>query len=398
MMPMFDENLLAALMRKKRTFLGDDEPPQFGYEDMLAPEPEPDLPGPERRKGGGKFDALKRMIPDLIDSSLAAVGTPNIAMGGPVDIARGAMAGRNATRMNEALARSNRQQDAEMESALDLRRRQAATADAELERAKRPPARYINLGGGAYLDNTTGQVSDASSIKRQAERTEREQIALRRGLTPGSPVYNVFVDEGKYPEGYGKPPATKPAGKETPEQQQQRWQAEADRWFKPGSEEHRHHALYGKPYTPPKQPAPMSPYQQERLDIEKEKRDEARDDKRAKVLQEIEAEETGTGGKPGLHAQREEAGREIAAVRNVRKDKGEQVDAVALRIAADKMNAANRRLRALFKRKMQLGAIRPEEYQRLLVQFQDYKPVIPAKPAANGPAQPSRPPLENFRR
>ena len=377
MTPYLSDELLSALMRYQRPAAPDDETddynpdifsprPKFGASDMnIPPERLPSLAPP---KTPGILSRLQGAVPDMIDSAIAGVGTPNIAYGGATDIAQSLGAGRNAVRTNRAIeaqnedrARQRRRQDMEAEAELEMRRKQGQAADAARERAQRLPSRYINTGSGPF-DTTTGKLVDIAAEQNKAEREDRARRAVSEyKMEPGKPEFVHFVENGKPPDWWGKPPAASKPTKETPEDQSARWRKEASEFYKPGTKEWTHHALYGKPMAEKAAPS-ISPYQQKTLDSRARKDDEAKQEKRQKELAELEKEEYGDGVKPGLHAIKEAAGEDITDARaaqlknrdssgRVGEEAAEKRLKATVADATGRLTAAERRLQAIYRKK-----------------------------------------------
>jgi hypothetical protein len=377
--------------------------PEIGADDMQRAQQQmqENLPVLNQRPPGigGR---LKAAIPDMITGGLNAVATPNIAMGGPVDIARGILSGQNAVRARQIdderrgqVAHGERRRDLQTEAELALRKRQIAAADAQLERAKRPPARYLNLGGGAYLDQQTGKVMNEADIRRERAREERAGRASQLGLKPGTPEFNIFVEEGKFPEWYGKPPAVSRASQKamvklpavTPEDKAflKKYHIQPPEEGQPTVEipETVHARIIAAEATAGR--ANSQAVQWARLENDKDKAAVAQGEKAKSELKEIEKQEYGDGtvANPGLHHLRKAATDRIAKARLDKDDKDDKDDK-ELTEAATELNSVNTRLRIQLRRKRDLGAISPEDYQKYVLQLQEYTPVKVAKEEGEG--------------
>lgn len=208
-LPDQEDEIMSMMMPQRAASIDDPPEPinqQFGYEDMIE-EPQPELPVLNPPKRPGFFSKLRAAAPSMIDAGLIAVGTPNIAYGGPTDIARavfGGMRGAEAIRTNrDAYAADQARRDAQAEAMLALRQRQTEAAEAQRERAARRE-RYVNVGG-AVFDTETKQYLNPkeAQIARDFDRWRKQ--ANEMGLKPGSPEYQHYASTGKLPDWYGKP-------------------------------------------------------------------------------------------------------------------------------------------------------------------------------------------------
>lgn len=378
---------------------------QFGYEDMIeAPQPELQTLVPPKGPGVGR--RLMGAIPGILNAGLIAAGTPNIAYGGPTDTARAIFSGMqgaqniDATRQAQQMEIARRR--AETEATIATRRAQAEAAEAAKQRALREE-RFINVGGAVFDKHTQKYLSPKEALFAQDFDRWRKQ-AIEIGLKPNTPEYQHYLSTGKLPDWYGKPETPKTPPKPTEEELAgQRKKTAAELGLKPGSPEYNVYVATGKFPTgygaPPKPTGGMTAYQGEQLRRNKEKDAKEAEDKKREALQKLEAAEYGEPGnekRPGLHLIREQAGRELSAASKAN-------DPAAYQTAADKLNAANRNLRNIYRQKLMLGVITQEQYQAMVANLKDAAPLGTSapKPAAAAPAaqsQQTRPPLGNFQR
>lgn len=378
---------------------------QFGYEDMIEA-PQPELPVLAPPKGPGVGRRLMGAIPGILNAGLIAAGTPNIAYGGPTDTARAIFSGMqgaqniDATRQAQQMEIARRR--AETEATIATRRAQAEAAEAAKQRALREE-RFINVGGAVFDKHTQKYLSPKEALFAQDFDRWRKQ-AIEIGLKPNTPEYQHYLSTGKLPDWYGKPETAKTPPKPSEEELAgQRKKTAADLGLRPGSPEYNVYVATGKFPTgygaPAKQTGAMTPYQQAQLGRTKEKDAQAAEQKKREELQKLEAAEYGEPGnekRPGLHLVREQAGRELSAASKANDPAGYQT-------AADKLNAANRNLRNIYRQKLMLGVITQEQYQAMVANLKDAAPLGTSapKPAAAAPAaqpQQTRPPLSNFQR
>lgn len=381
---------------------------QFGYEDMIGA-PQPELQTLVPPKGPGIRQRLMGAIPGILNAGLIAAGTPNIAYGGPTDTARAIFSGMqgaqniDATRQAQQMEQMRRR--AETEATIQYRQAQAAAAEAAKQKALREE-RFINVGGAVFDKHTQKYLSPKEALFAQDFDRWRKQ-AIEIGLKPNTPEYQHYSSTGKLPDWYGKPETAKTPPKPTEEELAgQRKKTAAELGLKPGSPEYNVYVATGKFPTgygaPPKQTGGMTPYQQAQLGRANEKDAKATEEKKREGLQKLEEAEYGEPGnekRPGLHLVREQAGRELSAASKAN-------DPAAYQAAADKLNAANRNLRNIYRQKLMLGVITQEQYQAMVANLQDARPLGSATPAPKPAAtqgapaaQPqSRAPLGNFQR
>lgn len=387
---------------------------QFGYEDMIGA-PQPELQTLVPPKGPGIRQRLMGAIPGILNAGLIAAGTPNIAYGGPTDTARAIFSGMqgaqniDATRQAQQMEQMRRR--AETEATIQYRQAQAAAAEAAKQKALREE-RFINVGGAVFDKHTQKYLSPKEALFAQDFDRWRKQ-AIEIGLKPNTPEYQHYSSTGKLPDWYGKP-ETKGGSRSEPKPKvtvSAKWAADHNIVVPDGQPTIE---IDGTIYTnlvkadksaegkKNNQTGGMTAYQGEQLRRSKEKDAKEAEGKKREELQKLEAAEYGEPGnekRPGLHLMREQAGRELSAA-------SKSNDPAAYQAAADKLNAANRNLRNIYRQKLMLGVITQEQYQAMVANLQDARPLGSATPApkpaatqGTPTAQPqSRAPLGNFQR
>lgn len=384
---------------------------QFGYEDMIeAPQPELQTLVPPKGPGVGR--RLLNAIPGMMNAGLIAAGTPNIAYGGPTDTARAIFSGMqgaqniDATRQAQQMEIARRR--AETEATIQYRQAQAAAQEAARQKALREE-RFINVGGAVFDKHTQKYLSPKEALFAQDFDRWRKQ-AIEIGLKPNTPEYQHYLSTGKLPDWYGKP-ETKSGSQSEPKPKvtvSAKWATDHNIVVPDGQPTIE---IDGTIYTnlvkadksaegkKNSQVGGLTAYQGEQLRRTKEKDAQAAEQKKREELQKLEAAEYGEPGnekRPGLYLIREQAGRELSAASKANDPAGYQA-------AADKLNAANRNLRNIYRQKLMLGVITQEQYQAMVANLKDAAPLGTSapKPSAAAPAaqpQQTRPPLGNFQR
>lgn len=382
---------------------GEGQPMPSGDIQIDAMMPSPPRQGNSGPKSGRNW---RTGIGDMIDGVIASVATPNIAGGGATDIARGMMSARGAMRQNEGLRQQQidrqieqrrRQELADAEMLLRQRQIQAATPRPEdLVEINADLARQAGVAvplGQATIklpkaiaqqivtyNRPKGKAAAGADKPTEPEIVaSRVQIATTIGLKPGTAEFNMYTLTGKLPTKPAQPP--KPTEEET---RSSRRAAALRAGLKEGTREFQEYELTGKLPKQEKPPAGQGT-QQARLALEVRKYEEGKQDKqnerREKELLQLDAEENGSalalaGGRSpgkaeGLHSIRTRIGESMKTK-----------PATPEEIAA--YNSANSKLRAIYKRKLDLGAITPQQYQQYVSQLKDI----------GGATQPAPPPTQ----
>jgi len=362
--------------------------------DTVAPPPTR-----SRSKTGSKRD-WRTGVGDMIDAAVSAVATPNIAGGGATDIARGMMSARGTMQQNRALRQQQIDRQIEQQRRQELADAEMLLRQKQMQAAMPRPEEMVEIdadlarraGVAVPLGQTTVKLPKAiaqpivsynrpkgnkgAGADKPTEPeivASRVQIATTLGLKPGTEEFNTYTLTGKLP--------TRPAQAPKPTEEQvrtERARAALQLGLKEGTRDFQEYVLTGKLPKPEKPPAGQGT-QQARLALETRKYEEGKQDKqnerREKELLQLDAEENGSGKAEGLHSIRMRIGEEL-------KTKPPTPELIA------QYNSANARLRAVYKRKLDLGAISPQQYQQYTSQLKDIGGAAPAQPAP-APAQPA---------